>query len=69
MLIIGILAPLPGTPDHPFGIVYVLGHLDVETANRPRGGPWPKVGDQLNLAGELHPDATFEGALRVVRLD
>jgi hypothetical protein len=69
MLVIGILAPLPGPPDHPFGIVYVLGHLSVESTNRPGGGPWPKAGDELILAGELHPDATVEGAVRVVRPD
>jgi hypothetical protein len=69
MLILGVLAELPGPPDHPFGIVYALGHLTVESTNHPRGGPWPKVGDQINLAGELHPDSTFEGALRIVRPD
>ena len=69
MLIIGTLAPLPGPPDHPFGIVFVLGHFSVESTNRPRGGAWPKAGDELIIAGELAPDATFEGALRVVRPD
>ena len=69
MLVVGILAPQPGPLGHPFGNVWFLGHLSVDSTNQPRKGPWPKPGDEIVVAGELHPDATFEGAARVVRPD
>ena len=68
-LTIGTLPPLPGPANHPFGVVYVLGHLTVTGTNRPRAGAWPKVGDELVSAGELRADATVEGAIRIVRPD
>jgi len=66
-LVIGTLPPMPGPAAHPFGGVYVLSRLTVTESNRPRSGAWPQPGDELIDAGELHADARFEGAIRIVR--
>jgi hypothetical protein len=68
-LVIGILPALDGPPQHPFGHLFALARLTVSSTNRPRGGAWPKVGDELVGEAEVDSDAFLEGALRVVRPD
>ncbi|HEY3202506.1 MAG TPA: hypothetical protein VGL03_02490 [Thermoanaerobaculia bacterium] len=68
-LVIGSLPALAGPPQHPFGHLFTLLRLTVSDTNRPRGGPWPKPGDELVGEAEVNFDGFLEGAVRIVRPD
>lgn len=68
-LVVGSLPELGGSATHPFGHLFALTRLTVSSTNRGRGGPWPKVGDELIEESEVDSDGFLEGSLRIVRPD
>jgi hypothetical protein len=68
-LVIGSLPDFAEPAQHPFGHLFSLSRLTVSNTNRPRGGAWPKPGDELVGEGEVDFAGFLEGATRVVRPD
>jgi hypothetical protein len=68
-LVVGSLPALTGPAQHPFDHLFTLLRLTVSDTNRPRGGPWPKSGDELVGEAEVSADGFLEGAVRVVPPD
>ena len=68
-LVIGVLPEFAGPPEHPFGHLFSLLRLTVTGTNHPRGGPWPRTGDEFVGENEVSAEGFLEGSVRVVRPD
>ena len=67
--VVGSIPELTASAERPFGAFFVLGHHPITDTNEPRGGRWPKVGDELLVSGELFANGAFNGTARIVRRD